>query len=457
MSDPKGSKRRSRRGVNGSVYPRGKKWAYAVDLGNDPLTGERRRDSRSGFESEDAAWEALIDANNQLRSNRYVKNAPRTVRQFLDEWLSSVRISIKPTTHGNYQNYANYYVIPVIGERKLQDVTHETISMLYAHLLKKGRRKGDSNQRMYQYWKQAIDSGKSPKPKDVAAAGDVTYSAATRAVRRYQAGRIPATYSAGLDARTVLGVHIMLSRAFADAVAWKYLTDNPAAEAKRIRQERKGHKVWTPDELRRFLVTAREERLYAMWLMFATTGMRRSEAAGARRDLFDVTAKTMTLWQTRVVAGGQATDSDGKTRQSRRRLALDRRTAEALTQHLATLDNERKEFGADYQDHGMLFCWIDGRPIYPDTISEQFNRLVDRAGLPLITLHDVRHTYATMSLRAGVNPKIVSTRLGHSTVAFTLDLYTEDVPELHHAAAETVSGLFLDDIEEPTEPPLDLL
>ncbi|MDN5860400.1 MAG: tyrosine-type recombinase/integrase [Pseudonocardia sp.] len=81
-------------------------------------------------------------------------------------------------------------------------------------------------------------------------------------------------------------------------------------------------------------------------------------------------------------------------------------------------------------------------------------RLVDRAGLPLITLHDVRRTYATMSLRAGVNPKIVSARLGHATVAFTLDTYTEDVPELHHAAAETVSGLFLDDA--PDEPPIDL-
>jgi integrase len=120
------------------------------------------------------------------------------------------------------------------------------------------------------------------------------------------------------------------------------------------------------------------------------------------------------------------------------------------------LERERAQFGSGYQDHGLLFCWADGRPIYPDTISEHFNRIVDRAGLPTITLHDVRHTYATMSLRAGVNPKIVSARLGHATVAFTLDLYTEDVPELHHAAAEMVTGLFLDDSEEPTEAPLDL-
>jgi len=120
------------------------------------------------------------------------------------------------------------------------------------------------------------------------------------------------------------------------------------------------------------------------------------------------------------------------------------------------LDEERRLNGTDYQDHGLLFCWTDGRPIYPETITDQFNRLVDRADLPAITLHDVRHTYATMSLRAGVNPKIVSVRLGHATVAFTLDTYTADVPELHHAAAETVSDLFLAGDDPPAEPPIDL-
>jgi len=69
--------------------------------------------------------------------------------------------------------------------------------------------------------------------------------------------------------------------------------------------------------------------------------------------------------------------------------------------------------------------------------------IVDRAKVPLIRLHDVRHTYATISLRSGVHPKIVSSRLGHSKVAFTLDTYTEDVPNLDAGAAEQISGLFL--------------
>jgi integrase len=90
-----------------------------------------------------------------------------------------------------------------------------------------------------------------------------------------------------------------------------------------------------------------------------------------------------------------------------------------------------------------VFCWEDGRLIYPDTIIEQFNRLVKLAQLPRIRLHDVRHSYATIALRSGVHPKIVSTRLGHATVAFTLDTYSADIPDLDQRAAEDIGGLFL--------------
>jgi integrase len=310
---------------------------------------------------------------------------------------------------------------------------------------------------MHEHWTRATGRQATPSARELATIGGVSYSAAVRALQRYRAGRVPTAYSPGLDPRTVHSVHIMLSRAFGDAVTQRLLSDNPVTDAARVRQTRKAHTVWDPEQLRRFLTQARPERLYPMWLMFATTGMRRSEAAGARRHHLDLPSRTITLWDTRVIAGGQAHGSDGKTSRSRRRLALDHRTIAALTTHLATLDQERATFGSNYTQHGLLFCWPDGRPLYPDTISEQFNRLVDRAGLPPITLHDVRHTYATMSLRAGVNPKIVSARLGHATVAFTLDTYTADVPELHHHAAETVSDLFLtDDPHEPGEPPIDL-
>lgn len=435
--------RRTRRGVVGSVYPRGRKWWYALELAPDALTGKRRRDVRGGFHTENEAWEALIQANRELAAGRHVKATGRTVSEFLDEWLLAVQMSVKPTTWANYSNYARFYVKPFIGGRKLQDIGTATIAQLYSTLLTSGRRRGDGNHVMYEYWTKAAARDEPVTARALAEVGNVTYSAAVRALQRFRAGRVPGAYDAGLAPRTVQSVHIMLRRAFADAVRWRYIADNPVIAAPRIRRPRRGHSVWPPDQLRRFLVEAEGERLFAMWLTFATTGMRRSEAAGARLTDLDLQNRTITLRSTRVVAGGAAYESDGKSRRSRRQLALDRHTSEALAAHLATIEEERAAFGASYADHGLLFCWQDGRPLHPDTITEQFNRLVDRARLPAITLHDVRHTYATMSLRAGVNPKIVSARLGHANVAFTLDTYTEDVPELHHDAAEVVSSLFV--------------
>jgi integrase len=299
---------------------------------------------------------------------------------------------------------------------------------------------------MYEKWRTGMSRGVEPTPRELATAAEVSYSAGVRARQRFRAGRVPQPgRSDGLEPRSVQSVHIMLNRALADAVAWKYIDANPVKNAVRIRRDRRRHSVWTPDQLKRFLATALDDRLCSMWLIFATTGIRRSEVAGAPTDHLDVDARALTVFETRVVAAGKAQTSDGKSERSRRVLALDRRTMAALTTHLKMLEDERTAFGEAYADHGLLFCWPDGRPIHPDTITEQFNRLVDQAGVPHIRLHDVRHTYATMALRAGVNPKIVSKRLGHASVAFTLDTYTEDVPELHHDAAEAVSNLFLDD------------
>ncbi|XVV06721.1 site-specific integrase [Actinosynnema sp. CA-248983] len=154
------------------------------------------------------------------------------------------------------------------------------------------------------------------------------------------------------------------------------------------------------------------------------------------------------MTSTRVIAAGAVKDGGAKSARSGRVVALDRFTVQALRVHLKQVDVEKADFGDGYVDHGLVFCWEDGRPISPDTITEQFNRLVDRAGLPPIRLHDVRHSDTTIALRSEVHPKIVSSRLGHATVAFTLDTYSADIPDLDQEAAADIGVLFLPKIEE---------
>jgi integrase len=135
--------------------------------------------------------------------------------------------------------------------------------------------------------------------------------------------------------------------------------------------------------------------------------------------------------------------SDGKSENSRRVISLDPLTVAALRRYVAAIDEERQAWGDTYPDHGLLAVYPDGRPLHPDTITARFNRLVDRAGLPHIRLHDVRHTYATVSLECRVNPKIVSERIGHVSLAFTLQTYTHRSEGRDRDAAETVASLFV--------------
>jgi integrase len=440
-----------------SVYRRGKSWAYLVELDPDPLSGDRRREYKGGFKTDDEAWSAAITSKTTADAGRRVPPSRRTVAQFFTEWLAAVQHSIKPSTYANYVDYHDAYVVRIIGKLRLQDIDVPTLNTLYRHLLKEGRCKPDTNAAMYDYWRTRKLAGVEPPSREIAQHCNVSIYAARSAVLRYRRGRVPTPTTKGLAPKTVKNVHRMLHRALSDAVAWGYITANPAVHASLPRERRKGTrqrgKTWTPDELNTWLKVATQDRDAALWVLVATTGMRRSELAGVDVALIDVDAARLTVEDTRVVVDGKAEESDGKTASGRRTIALDPLTVSYMRRHLTMLAEERREFGDSYHDHGKLFCHPDGRPIHPDTITRRFNRLVDRAGVPLIRLHDVRHTYATLSLDAGVEPKVVADRIGHANMAYTLTIYTHRSTGRDQPAAEKVAGLiFGDGWQAPADP-----
>jgi hypothetical protein len=202
---------------------------------------------------------------------------------------------------------------------------------------------------------------------------------------------------------------------------------------------RKGRKVWTVAQLRTFLQRSRSDRFFALWVLEATSGMRRCELAGAHRDLLDLDAGTLTIEVTRVVVDGRVIESDGKTENAQHVLALDPFTLAVLKVHTAMLDTERAEFGPDYHDHGLLFCWENGTPPHPDTITRRFHRLGAAAGLPKINLHGVRHSYATAGRDAKIDWKALSQRIGHADVAFTMKQYVQTDLEADRCAGCTGS------------------
>jgi integrase len=186
---------------------------------------------------------------------------------------------------------------------------------------------------------------------------------------------------------------------------------------------------------------AQRDRFAGMWILAATTGMRRSELLGAHRQSLDLNLKTLSLDDTLISVDGRAEQSDGKSEAGERVISLDAFTVAALRQHLAMLDAERTAFGSAYAGGGWLFVWPDGTRPHPDTVIERFNRLVDAAGVRRIRLHDVRHTYATLALTSGAEPKIVSDRVGHSNPGVTFQIYTHPSVGADRAAAELLGQM----------------
>lgn len=363
-------------------------YEYRFEAGKDPLTGRRRRFGRSGFKTERDAYRAMRESIRLHEAGRTVRSSARTVEQFLAEWHAAIKPTVRATTWASYGNYINLYVLPIIGATKLQDLTPLRLNLMYGHLLEQGKRRGDG----------------------------------------------------GLAAKTVVNIHRMLHRALKDAVRWDMAVRNAAEDATPPQYRRPTLTVWSPEQMRAFVSHVRDDRFFALWMLAATTGMRRGELAGLLSTDIDFDHGRLSPSGPRVSVDGKVQQSDTKTDAGHRVMALDPQTLRALKEYVAVWSEERYLLG---QDSKLLFVWPDGRPLHPDTLNALFYKHLAAAGLPRIRLHDVRHSYATAALKSGVSPKIISERLGHTNVAFTLQTYTHVIPGMDQAAADTIADLIL--------------
>jgi integrase len=142
-----------------------------------------------------------------------------------------------------------------------------------------------------------------------------------------------------------------------------------------------------------------------------------------------------------VAVGYQVVISQTKTDRARV-IALDAGTVAILRDWRRTQLEERLASGPVYSDSGHVFTKEDGSTLHPDRVSKLFDHLVEASGVPRIRLHDVRHTWATTALEAGVHPKIVAERLGHGSIQITLDTYSHVMPQQDRAAGELVARLY---------------
>jgi integrase len=160
-----------------------------------------------------------------------------------------------------------------------------------------------------------------------------------------------------------------------------------------------------------------------------------------RRTVGPVLLSDLALQAGDVAVVGDVIVSEPKTARGRRSIALDPETVEVLKAQAASQLAEQQQWGEAWTDTGYIFTKEDGTPYHPEIVSRYFRQAVKEAKLPKIRPHDLRHTHATLALRAGIHPKVVSERLGHATVSITLDTYSHAIPALQEEAAVLIAGL----------------
>lgn len=433
--------------MKGSVYQRGKTWTYRFrGPEKDPVTGKCHTISKGGFTTRKEAWKACREAMREADRGRVVRPSTRTVAQFLAEWFTSVEPSLDATTRQNWNDYARAYIIPRIGQQRLQSLDEPQLLTLYATLVAEGRVKRNRDAEMFNYWSKCVARGETPTPQQIADACDVTIHAARAAVRRYKSGIAPQERTTGLAPKTVRNIHAMIHRALVDAVTWKYVAYNPASNIKPPKLSRKRRAVWNRDEIQTFLRSVQQDRFSALFLLELTTGIRRGQLCGLKWTDVDLDRNEVTVHDSRVVVGGRAQDKPGgKTHNADKTISIDRITVAALRTWRALQDRERAFFGPDYHRGDYVFTFENGRPPHPDTIRQRFDRLAAAAGLARISFHDLRHSYATGALRAGVNPKVLSERIGHANVGFFLQTYAHVLRNDDRDAAAQAASFLLGD------------
>ena len=361
-------------------------WAYVVDNGRDP-NGRRKQISKGGFPTRSAALSALREITDlqHLEVNAHTL----TVGEYLDSWLVG-KLALKPSTKAHYADAVRLYLRPHLGELQLLELRAYHLDRMYA----------------------AISVGVSGRP---------------------------------LKATSLRRVHACLSSALNSAVKRRLIPYNPALHVELPPLEPHRPTPWTAEQCRTFLQSSRADRLAAMYHLVLVTGLRRGEVVGLRWQDVDLDRGFLHVVQQITDVRGRRTVGTPKTKRGSRVIPLDPATVRLLADHRAAQAAERDAWGEAWADTGLVFTREDGAVLRPESVLDHFRELTRAAGLPVIRLHDLRHTNATLALEAGIGIKVVSERLGHSTTAITQDIYTHVTPTVGREAALLIAAL----LEEP--------
>ncbi len=356
------------------------KGVWLIRIQQRDISGKRKSFSETFKGTKSEVEKQLTKKLSELDNGTLNANTNQTLNEYLDVWLETIaKPRLHQRTFGDYENLMRLHVRDSLGIVKLSDLKAIHIQKLYGELQTKKK----------------------------------------------------------LSARRVRYVHAVLSSALTKAVELDILPRNVAKLVQLPKQIKREMDVLTEEECALFLNALKGERLETMFSFALATGLRPEEYLALQWKDVDFDKNTATVRRAVIrLPKSKWYFSEPKTKSSRRTLPLPVSLVKEIRTHRRKQNEERLKLGAAWQNHNLVFPSEVGTPSTHSNITQVYKRVLRNADLRTsLRLYDLRHSHATLLLKAGVHAKIVSERLGHSSIALTLDIYSHVLPSMQAEAA----------------------
>lgn len=306
-----------------------------------------------------------------------------SLSKFLDEWLVVAKTSVRPNTYQQYSQVVHQHINPVLGYIVLKDLRPDHVQSLYTNKL-----------------------------------------------------------ANGVSPNTTRMIHAVIHRALNHALKLGLVYRNVADSVTRPKVVRKEMKTLNDYQVRQLIQVAESEQMRLLLWVAVVTGLRQGELLGLKWSDLDWTSRRIQVQrQVQRRKGDGLVFCEPKSASGRRVIVLGKSTIEKLREYKNNQLKERILLGEKWQDYDLIFPSPIGTPLDPSNVLKAYKDCLKRAGLPNLRFHDLRHSAATLMLQQGVNPKIVSERLGHSDISLTLNTYSHVLPPMQEEAAEKMDEL----------------
>lgn len=378
--------------ATGNIQKRKRKngyaWEITVEMPPDPITKKRNRTTKTVRGTKKEAEQQMRQMIADVEKGYHVTNTKITVVEWVQTWLEVYIIpNVSPTTLSRYEGMIKRYINPLLGNLQVQQLSTLAIQAWVNNL------------------KVSPVSGKE------------------------------------MSASTIKHVYHVLKGAMDKAVLAGIIPRSPCQGIMLPKGHKKPAIVYTEEQIKQLIAAAKGTEMELIIDLELCMGLRRGELLGLQWDDVDWENNKIHVHRNRVVVNGKSLLKDPKTAAGNRTLDVPVQLIQKLRSHRTQCMENQLRMGKAYTVTNYIIVHPDGKPIYPEYVSQLLTKLQIRADLPQCRFHDLRHLCASIMLKQGINVKVAQERLGHADISTTLNIYSHVLPSTAKEAADKIGEL----------------